>query len=163
MLIPSVSDPETSQIPWWHCARGPSCRLPCCTPSCLANLWLCLGCYWCPTAPSSPITFLSLLFFPTASILSCTLLSLLAGDETLCWPQANTFVPPVFLRLNGLFLQACTLEMCHRGLPPFHQKLNGHAGGGRDKFSTEDKLDEAVGSAQTTHLNGGTLRILKFN
>lgn len=127
-LIPSVSDPETSLIPWWHCARGPSCRLPCCAASRPANLWPCLGCYWCHTAPSSPITFFSpSCSFPLLRLsfslcsLSWLMMKLPAGTEwTLLFPQ-------FYIRLNGLFLPACRLEMCHRGLPPFHQKLNGHA------------------------------------
>lgn len=98
-LIPSVSDPETPLIPWWHCAQGPSCRLPCCAASRPANLCPCLGCYWCHPAPSTPITFFSLscsfplLPFSLAFSLCPLSLSPLADDETPSWHQVNAFVP----------------------------------------------------------------------
>lgn len=111
-LIPSVSDPETSLIPRWHCARGPSCRLPCCAASRRANLWPCLGFYWCHAALSSPITFspptLSLFHhcFRFSPLVSWLMMKLPAGTKfELLFPRFNK-------RLNGPFLHPCILEMC---------------------------------------------------
>ena len=133
-LIPSVSDPETPLIPWWHCAQGPSCRLPCCAAPRPGNLWPCLGCYWCHPAPSSPITFFFILLVPTASSLSLSrafplrplslswlMMKLPAGTE---W---TLLFPLLYKESVSFFLRARTLQICHRALPPIHQKLNGRS------------------------------------
>lgn len=133
-LIPSVSDPETPLIPWWHCAQGPSCRLPCCAAPRPANLWPCLGCYWCHPAPSSPITFLfffarSHCFLSLSLSLSHFALRLSPGS----WWNSQLAPSERFCSLCCIksqcpfSLRARTLQICHRALPPFNQKLNGRA------------------------------------
>lgn len=150
-LIPSVSDPETLLIPWWHCARGPSCRLSCCAASRPANLWSCLGCYWCHPAPSSPITFFTLFLFPhcflslshflTLPSLSCSL-TLLADDETPTWHQLNTFVPFCCIKNQCPFPQCphiTNLPWSPSAHPPKTEWTC--SGGGGDKCSTEGNSD----------------------
>lgn len=113
-LIPSVSDPETSiNPPGGIAAQSASCRrLPCCTASRPANLWPCLGCCWCHPAPSTPVTFLTPLPFPTVCSLSLSLSrfalsAILADDEMPNWH-----------RVDLLFLSARALQTCHRTVPP---------------------------------------------
>lgn len=144
-LIPSVSDPETLLIPWWHCTRGPSCRLPCCAASHPANLWPCLGCYWCHPAPSSPITFFTLLLFPTASFLSrfLTLPSLYPG----WWWNSQLAPSERFCSLCCIKSQ-CPFPPCPHitNLPQSPSSLPPKAewtcsGGGGDKCITEGNSD----------------------